>query len=107
MMKKILLFLIGIYRKYLSGLKARPSCRFTPTCSEYAYGAIREWGGIVGLALSVFRLLRCNPLFRGGVDRVPLSGAKRHAPEGYTVFYARSPYGKYCVNSFEDRRKRK
>ena len=96
-MKKLFLFLIGIYRRYISGLKGRPCCRFTPTCSEYTYRAIVEWGAVIGVFLGVFRLLRCNPLFKGGVDRVPLRGAKKYSPGGYTVFYARSPYGRHCA----------
>ena len=95
-MKRVFLFFIGIYRKYLSGLKAAPCCRFTPTCSEYTYRAREEWGAIVGVLLGIFRILRCNPLFPGGEDHIPLRGAKKRSAEGYTVFYARSPYGRHC-----------
>ena len=70
-MRRLLLFPIDIYRKYLSGAKASPCCRFSPSCSNYAYRAISEWGAVVGLLLSCFRILRCNPLFKGGVDAVP------------------------------------
>ena len=62
---------IRLYRRFLSPLKATPSCRFTPTCSEYAVEAIERWGIIVGTLLSVFRILRCNPFCRGGEDPVP------------------------------------
>lgn len=71
-MKYIILKLIGLYRRYLSPLKSRPSCRFSPTCSQYAYTAIDEWGLFYGIALSVWRVLRCNPFCRGGKDPVPL-----------------------------------
>lgn len=47
-----------------------------PTCSEYAMEAISEWGCVIGLFLSLFRLLRCNPLFKGGYDPVPVR--KKH-----------------------------
>ncbi len=64
---------IKLYRRYLSPLKGAPSCRFTPSCSEYALRAIDRWGIIVGSLLSVFRVLRCNPFCRGGEDPVPES----------------------------------
>ena len=48
-----------------------PSCRFTPTCSNYAIEAIRKHGPIKGTALSAFRILRCNPLGGSGYDPVP------------------------------------
>ena len=70
-MKKLLLIPIDFYRKRLSAAKGSPCCRFTPSCSNYAYHAVNEWGLIIGAVLSVFRLLRCNPLFKGGKDEVP------------------------------------
>jgi uncharacterized protein len=65
-----LLFLISVYRKYLSPLKP-PSCRFYPTCSEYALEAIEKYGALKGLYLAVRRVLRCHPLNPGGFDPVP------------------------------------
>jgi len=70
-MKRLLLIPIDFYRKRLSGAKSSPCCRFTPSCSNYAYHAVNEWGLIIGFFLSVFRILRCNPLFKGGRDCVP------------------------------------
>ena len=46
--KKILLFLINFYRKYLSALKMQPTCRFYPTCSQYAYEAVSKYGFLKG-----------------------------------------------------------
>ncbi|MBE6631235.1 MAG: membrane protein insertion efficiency factor YidD [Ruminococcaceae bacterium] len=69
-MKEIAVFPIRLYRKYISPLKA-PCCRFTPSCSQYAIDAIKEWGIIVGTALSIWRILRCNPYCKGGYDPVP------------------------------------
>lgn len=66
-------FLIGIikfYRKVISPLKL-PSCRFSPTCSEYAIEAIRVHGAIKGTVLGIWRILRCNPFCKGGYDPVP------------------------------------
>ncbi len=62
---------VRFYRKFLSPLKGQGSCRFTPTCSAYAVGAVREWGILCGTLLAVFRILRCNPFSRGGYDPVP------------------------------------
>jgi len=48
-----------------------PSCRFTPTCSEYAKQALRKHGPIKGLYLAIWRILRCNPWGGSGYDPVP------------------------------------
>ena len=77
MLTKPLVFLIRCYQKYLSPLKGGPCCRFTPTCSEYAVRALREWGLVRGLALSIWRVLRCNPFCRGGKDEVPMNHYRR------------------------------
>lgn len=57
------------YKKYVSPLFP-PSCRFEPTCSEYAREALRKYGLWRGLLLSFWRVLRCNPYSRGGYDPV-------------------------------------
>ena len=75
-MKRVAMALIRFYRKYLSGLKPAPTCRFTPTCSAYALEAFEKRGFFAGLALSVWRILRCSPLSPAGYDPVPLSGFK-------------------------------
>ncbi len=51
-----------------------PSCRFHPSCSAYAVGAITTHGPLKGLALASWRLLRCNPWNLGGLDPVPSRG---------------------------------
>ena len=68
-MKKIFIGIIRFYRKYISPLKA-PSCRFYPTCSQYAIEAIEKKGVIKGSLLAIWRILRCNPFSRGGYDPV-------------------------------------
>ncbi len=70
-MKKLFVLIIRFYQKHLSSLKRRPTCKYYPTCSQYAIDAITEWGIIRGLGLAVFRILRCNPFSKGGIDYVP------------------------------------
>lgn len=67
----LVLLPVHVYRVALSPLKRGPSCRFLPTCSEYALDAVKQRGIVVGLALAAWRILRCNPLVRGGFDPVP------------------------------------
>ena len=69
-MKKFLLFLIGIYRNYISPMKS-PCCRYIPTCSEYAKIAIEKYGARKGSWLALKRVLRCHPFHEGGYDPVP------------------------------------
>lgn len=68
---EIWLLPVAFYRKFISPLKPMPSCRFTPTCSQYAVEAVREWGLVVGTVLALWRLIRCNPFSAGGEDPVP------------------------------------
>ena len=70
-MKKILLTCIRFYQKYLSGLKGGSTCKFYPTCSQYAIEAIEKYGALKGGFLAVRRILRCNPFTMGGYDPVP------------------------------------
>ena len=64
---KISIFIIILYQKFISPFK--PQCsRFLPTCSEYSIQAITKYGFLRGLALSLYRIARCNPLSKGGYD---------------------------------------
>jgi len=63
--------LIKFYRKYISPLKGQPTCRFYPTCSQYAIEAIEKYGPLKGSLLAMWRILRCNPFCEGGYDPVP------------------------------------
>ena len=69
-MKTILIVFIKFYRMVISPLLP-DSCRFSPTCSQYAIEAITKFGAIKGMALAIYRILRCNPFCRGGYDPVP------------------------------------
>ncbi len=71
---------VRLYRRFISPLKGTPSCRFSPTCSEYALIALERWGLLCGTALAVRRILRCNPFSRGGYDPVPERKRKEKHP---------------------------
>ncbi len=75
-MKHAAVFLVNLYRKYISPLKP-PCCRFSPTCSQYALDALEEWGFFVGTLLAIWRVLRCNPFCKGGYDPVPKRKRRR------------------------------
>ena len=70
-MKKLLIGLIKFYRKYISGIKKAPTCKYIPTCSEYGIEAIEKHGALKGSILTIWRILRCNPFSKGGFDPVP------------------------------------
>ena len=76
-MKRIALALIRFYQRRMSPGRP-PACRFLPTCSQYAYDAIESRGLILGGAMSIWRILRCNPLNEGGLDPVPAARARTH-----------------------------
>lgn len=68
-MKKLIISIIKFYRRFISPLKS-PSCRFVPTCSEYALLAIEKHGVVKGSFLAIKRLLKCHPFHAGGYDPV-------------------------------------
>ena len=70
-MKRSLIFIIHLYQKFISPLKGRPTCIYTPTCSQYAVEAIEKYGALKGGLLAAWRILRCNPFSKGGYDPVP------------------------------------
>lgn len=69
--QNVLLALLKTYKKWFSPTQL-PSCRYTPTCSEYASEAIVRHGALRGFAMSLWRLMRCHPFVRGGYDPVPM-----------------------------------
>ncbi|RSL33493.1 membrane protein insertion efficiency factor YidD [Salibacterium salarium] len=70
MLKRLLLLLIQVYRRFISPLTP-PTCRFYPTCSQYGKEAIEIHGPWKGLWLAVKRISKCHPFHRGGFDPVP------------------------------------
>jgi len=67
---RALLVLIRFYQMAISPVLPR-SCRFSPSCSSYAYQAFQRYGFVKALGLSLWRILRCNPFCRGGYDPLP------------------------------------
>mgnify|MGYP001017978427 CR=1 FL=1 len=72
-MKRGIIFLIDLYKRFLSPLFP-PACRFDPPCSSYARAAVERFGAARGSWLAVKRIVRCNPWNRGGYDPVPEDG---------------------------------
>lgn len=70
MFKRALIVLIRFYQIILSPLKMRPTCRFYPTCSQYAIEAITKYGGLKGSYMAIKRILKCHPFHPGGYDPV-------------------------------------
>ena len=70
-MKKILIAIVRFYRKYITPYKGGATCRFVPTCSEYALEALEKYGALKGSLLAIRRILRCHPFSKGGFDPVP------------------------------------
>lgn len=69
-MSLLLILPILFYQRFVTPFTP-PSCRFTPTCSEYARQALMKHGPVKGLLLAVWRVLRCNPWGGSGYDPVP------------------------------------
>ena len=71
LLKKAIVFLIRTYQLTLSPRFSHGACRYTPTCSQYALEAVQIHGVFKGSLLALLRIMRCNPLFKGGYDPVP------------------------------------
>ena len=69
-MRKILVFIIELYQKYMSPIFSffKINCKFFPSCSEYTKQAILKYGSIKGSFLGIKRIIKCNPFSKGGYD---------------------------------------
>lgn len=76
---RAVIWLIQLYRHTISPLRL-PTCRFTPTCSQYAVDALTEYGLIRGAWLAAVRLAKCGPWHRGGWDPIPERGEQSPQP---------------------------
>ena len=94
-MKYLFIYPIRFYQKFLSKLKRQPTCRFQPTCSSYAIEAFTKRGVVIGLILSVWRILRCQPFSVGGYDPVPERGLRNPMTRArpMTKYYYPEEYG--------------
>ncbi len=70
MIQQAILFFIKVYQLLISPLTG-PTCRFYPSCSEYAFEAVKKHGSLKGVLLAVKRILKCHPFHPGGFDPVP------------------------------------
>ncbi len=76
--QRIAILLLRGYKWGISPLLA-PSCRYVPTCSEYAMEAVERHGAFRGIWMALLRILRCHPFVKGGYD--PVSAEHRHTQE--------------------------
>ncbi|NPA51966.1 MAG: membrane protein insertion efficiency factor YidD [Aquificae bacterium] len=67
MIAKLIIKLLLLYKRFLSPVFPN-SCRYYPTCSSYAVEAINKYGVVKGVLKAIWRVLRCNPFSKGGVD---------------------------------------
>ncbi|HVM93138.1 MAG TPA: membrane protein insertion efficiency factor YidD [Terriglobales bacterium] len=74
-MKPIALALLRLYKRWVSP-SLPPSCRYVPSCSEYAMEAVDRYGVLRGGLMAAWRLLRCHPFVKGGYDPVVKSGSR-------------------------------
>ncbi|HRX92289.1 MAG TPA: membrane protein insertion efficiency factor YidD [Candidatus Izemoplasmatales bacterium] len=80
-MKKFAIKLIKLYQKAFSG--KRPTCRYRPTCSNYAIQCYENYNVFYATLLALWRILRCNPLSKGGYDPIPkIKKAEREKIKG-------------------------
>lgn len=85
-MKKLVTGPIRFYQKYISPA-TQPSCRYHPTCSNYALQAVEKHGSAKGGVMGLARVLRCNPFVEGGVDKVPDYFTVRRNPDNVDDIY--------------------
>ena len=85
-MKKLFIWLIIFYQKYLSPLKST-KCPYFPSCSQYGLEAVRQYGALKGGLMGAWRILRCNPFSKGGYDPVPSINSSSDIFKKLKTFY--------------------
>jgi putative membrane protein insertion efficiency factor len=75
----VAVMLMPVHAWRATAVVRQPRCRYYPSCSTYAVGALRTHGPVRGTALAVGRVLRCHPWSPGGIDHVPPAGVSRSA----------------------------
>jgi len=75
-MKSVALAILRLYKRWISP-SLLPSCRYVPTCSEYAMEAVDRYGALRGGLMAAWRLLRCHPFVKGGYNPVVKDGLRR------------------------------
>ena len=96
-MKSLALGLLRLYKRWISPTFL-PACRYVPTCSEYAMEAVERYGVVRGGLMAGWRLLRCHPLAKGGLDAVVKDGAVQPVA-GRVKFRCSAPKG---ASDFEE-----
>jgi putative membrane protein insertion efficiency factor len=91
--KAVVLMLLRAYKWAVSPMFL-PACRYVPSCSEYAMEAVDRYGAARGGVMAIWRVLRCNPLVRGGVD--PVIKAKVITPESSKIPVACGHETEFC-----------
>ncbi len=81
-MKSLALWVLRLYKRWISP-SLPPSCRYLPTCSEYAMEAMERYGLLRGGAMAAWRVLRCHPFVKGGYDPVVKNPAPHREDEGW------------------------
>jgi hypothetical protein len=83
-MKFVALAILRLYKRWISP-SLLPSCRYVPTCSEYAMEAIERYGALRGGLMAAWRLLRCHPFVKGGYDPVVKDPTPNMVPDKWAA----------------------
>jgi len=98
-MNLVALWLLRTYKRWISPALP-PSCRYVPTCSEYAIEAVERYGALRGGFMAAWRLLRCHPFVKGGYDPVVNEPAQRQDRDKWGVRAARTTSDEQLTTSY-------
>jgi putative membrane protein insertion efficiency factor len=88
-MKSLALGLLRLYKRWISPAFP-PACRYLPTCSEYAMEAVERYGALRGAVMAAWRVARCHPFAKGGLDPV-VNGAGRNPAHSHKTRMSGAP----------------